>query len=164
MITDYEKYLSDWIDNVLSKPESILNNLPSCPYARAALKENKVKFQRSKNYIKDIDHLFDSWNTEIDVVVLVLDDDVDPTKLVEDVKTINEKYVPLGFGCLEDHVSILETLDTLIFNNGKYNLILCQPLDKLNKAAEALKSKGYYKNWSEEFYDSVVSWRFPKTS
>jgi hypothetical protein len=126
MTTDYEQYLSAWINNVLSKPESILNNLPSCPYARAALNENKVKFQRSKNYIKDIDDLFDAWNTEIDVVVLVLDDDVSPDKLVEDVKIINEKYVPLGFGCLEDHVGILETLDTLTFNNGKYNLILFQ--------------------------------------
>ena len=164
MTTDYEQYLKTWITDVLSKPESTLNNLPICPYARAALIDNKVKFVSSNNYVEDIEFLFANWNAEIDVVVLVLDANVDANRLVEDVEVINKKYVPLGFGCLEDHVNIPETLNDLTFNNGKYNLILCQPLDKLNKACEALKSKGYYKNWNKEFYDAVVSWRFPKTS
>ena len=164
MTTDYEEYLKTWILDVLSKPEPLLNNLPVCPYARAALLDNKIKFQRSNNYVQDIDNVFNSWNPEIDVVILVCDDNIDGTKFSQDVKEINKKYVSLGFGCLEDHVDIPEMLDNVTFNNGKYNLILCQPLDTLNKAAKILESKGYYKNWKKDYYDEVVSWRFPKTS
>ena len=164
MTTDYEQYLRTWILDVLSKPEPLLNNLPRCPYARAALVDNKVKFISTNNYVDDIEKLFADWNSSLDVVVLVCQNNIDPDKFSADVKSINDRYVPLGFGCLEDHVAVPETLEDIVFNNGKYNLILCQPLDKLNKASEQLKGKGYYNNWSSDYFDSVVSWRLPKTS
>ena len=164
MTTDYEQYLRAWITDVLSKPEPLLNNLPSCPYARAALLDNKIKFISTNNYVKDIELLFANWDSALDVVLIVCQDNIDPIKFSEDVKEINNKYVPLGFGCLEDHVAVPETLGNIVFNNGKYNLVLCQPLEKLNKASEQLKSKGYYNNWSKDYFDSVVSWRLPKTS
>lgn len=164
MITDYEEYLRSWITDVLSKPEPLLNNLPSCPFAKAALIDNKVKFITSNNYLEDIEILFDKWDHSYDVVVLVCQNNIDPEKFSLDMQEINKKYVPLGFGCLEDHVAVPETLGDIVFNNGKYNLVLCQPLDKLNKASQYLQTKGYYKNWSKDYFDSVVSWRLPKTS
>lgn len=164
MTTDYEQYLTNWIVNDLSKPEPALNNLPRCPFAKSALLNDKIRFQKSKDYVRDIDQIFSNWDDKIDVVILVCDDDIDPIRFSEDVSKINEKYVPIGYGCLEDHVAVSETVGDISFNNGKYNLILCQPLEKLNAASEYLKPLGYYKHWDKDYFDSVVSWRLPKSS
>lgn len=164
MTTDYEQYLKSWITESLSKPEPLLNNLPSCPFAKTALIDNKIRFVISNNYLEDIDSLFANWDSSFDVVVLVCQNDIDPEKFISDMQSVNSRYVPLGFGCLEDHIAVPETLGNIVFNNGKYNLILCQPLEKLNNASEYLQSKGYYKNWSRDYFDAVVSWRLPKTS
>jgi hypothetical protein len=73
---------------------------------------------------------------------------------------INNTIMPNGFVVLEDHLDIPETLGEVDFRNGKYNLILAQRTDKINDASLKLKEKGYYKNWSEDDFSAVVSWRF----
>lgn len=164
MTTDYEQYLSSWILDVLDKPQPWLNNLPSCPYAKQALVKNRVKFTRSSDYVADVYKLFENWNYDVDVVVLVCDDDVAADLFSEDVRKINDHFVPQGFACLEDHVNCVESVKDIVFNNGRYNLILCQPLTKLNAATEQLTKQGYYKHWDKNYYDQVVSWRvLPRT-
>lgn len=158
MTTEFD-FLKEWITDFLSKPQDLLNGFPPCPYARKALVDNKVLFFKSTDYASDIRKLFDDWNDEYDVAVCVVPNNVDKDAFVKDVAEINEQYISKGFGCLEDHKDIPENFYHLTFNNGRYNIILCQRLDKINDAAEKLLSKGYYKNWSKEMYDEVVAWR-----
>ena len=164
MTTDYEVYLRDWITQVLDKPQHWLNDIPICPYAKQALIKNKINFRRSYTYVADIHSLFKQWDPQIDVVVLVCDDNINSDLFSQHVAEINEQYVPLGYACLEDHIDCIEAVKDIIFNNGRYNLILCQPLDKLNAATTQLEKQGYYQHWSTDYYDQVVRWRFPKTS
>jgi len=163
MTTDYEEYLRDWILNFLSIPNELFNNLPPCPFARKSLVDNKIRFIKGDNYVEEISKLLDVWDAQFDVVVYVAPNDVNKDTFVEDVKFLNDVYIRRGFVCLEDHKDIPENFFNLKFNNGKYNIILCQQIDKINQASVALLKQGYYKNWSHELYDDVVSWRFLPT-
>jgi hypothetical protein len=164
MTTDYKEYLTTWITDVLSQPQGLLNSFPTCPFAKKALVDNKVQFLKSDDYVADIDSLFNNWDEQYDVAVVVCPDDVDANKFVDDVKAINESALPRGFVCLEDHVGIPETLHHLSFNNGKFNIILCQRTEGLNEASRALARANYYINWPDELYDDVVRWRFESLS
>jgi hypothetical protein len=64
-----------------------------------------------------------------------------------------------NFVLLEDHKDIEERIENVVFNNGKYNLILAQRKDKLKEASDKLHKTKYYENWSKDYYDQVVSWR-----
>ena len=162
MTTEFD-FLKNWINDFLSKPQDLLNGFPPCPYARKALVDNKVLFFKSENYVADIEQLFDNWDDSYEVAVCVVSDSVDKYEFINNVEQINERYISKGFGCLEDHKAIPENFYHLTFNNGQYNIILCQRLDKINDASDKLMSKGYYKNWSKEMYDEVVAWRSKRT-
>lgn len=158
-MTTASEYLKEWILNFLSEPQDLLNGFPPCPYAKKSLIENKIKFCSSVDYIKDICEAFDNWDDSAEVVIFIVPDDIDPTTFVDDIQKINEIYLKKGFVCLEDHKDIPEPFFNIHFNNGKYNLVLCQKLEKINQASEILLNKGYYKNWNKDMYDQVVSWR-----
>lgn len=158
MTTEFN-YLKEWILNFLSTPQESLNGFSPCPYAKKSLIDNRIKFYKTDDYFVDICNLFDNWDDAIDVVIYLVPDDVDKNKFVNDVKTINNIYLKQGFACLEDHKDIPENFCDLKFNNGKYNIILCQKTDKINHASAILFEKGYYKNWSQELYNDVVAWR-----
>lgn len=158
--TEYETYLREWADTVLSVPHELLNSLPVCPFAKKAMLQNQVEFIRTSDYVLDIEKKLNAWNEETHAVVFVCDDGIDPDKFVEDVKSLNRKFMPNNFVLLEDHVDIPEPFHGIQFNNGKYNLIIAQQLDKINEASRYLCREGYYMNWSDELYDDVVRWRF----
>lgn len=159
MTTDYKEYISKWITEVLDKPQPWLNNLPSCPYAKQALINNRIDIIRSYDYVQDIHNLFSDWHNQFDVVILVCNDDIDSEEFSINVAKLNDQYLPLGFVCLEDHVNCKEQVKDIVFNNGRYNLILCQQLSKLNAAMEQLTNLGYYEHWDNKYYNQVVSWR-----
>ena len=164
MTTDYEEYLKTWITDVLSQPQGLLNSFPTCPFAKKALVDNKVLFLKTDDYVADIANMFDNWNDQYDVAIAVCPDTVDADTFVKDVAQLNETYLSKGFACLEDHVDIPETLHTITFNNGKYNIILCQRVEGLNAASRMLARSNYYINWPDELYDEVVRWRFESLS
>jgi len=159
MTMDSEVYLKDWINNFLSNPLKELNGLSPCPYAKKALADNKIKFIHSENYDYDIRQLFEYWDESTDVVVVVVNDNTSVIEFQDTVDKINNDYISKGFLCLEDHVSIKEEVSGISMNNGKYNIVLCQYLEKIVTASKQLYSKGYYNNWSKEYYDFVMSWR-----
>jgi hypothetical protein len=158
MTTAYD-YIKEWIVNFLSQSSPVFNGLSPCPYARKALIDNKVNFITSVDYVTDITGILDNWNELVDVVVVVCPDDINPTLFEQAVLAINQQYLSKGFVCLEDHKDLPEVVNGLSLNNGQYNIVLCQRVEKLNQAADILKTKGYYIHWSKEYYDDVVTWR-----
>lgn len=158
MITESEQYLRSWIEEFLSKPEALLNGLPPCPYARKA----RIQFVETNNYIFDITQCLENWSNEYDVVGFICGE-VEPASFVLDVRCLNDYWLSKGFVCLEDHKDIPEKFHHLNFSNGRYNLILVQQTEKLNAASKQLADAGYYKNWSKDLYNDVVSWRLGGT-
>lgn len=158
MITESEKFLRQWILNFLSKPEPLLNNLPPCPFARQA----SILFLETEDYNKDIIERLESWDEQYEVVCFVCGE-IDSEKFVNDIKEINHRCLPIGFVCLEDHKEIPENFYHLDFRNGRYNIVLVQRLEKINSASKKLSSLGYYKNWTSELFDDVVTWRLDRS-
>ena len=67
--------------------------------------------------------------------------------------------MPINYVILEDHPLSPEYINGVNMNFGSCGLLLMQKLDKLNSASDQLRDKGYYKHWSKEDLDSVVTWR-----
>lgn len=68
---------------------------------------------------------------------------------------MNENYV-----ILEDHPFSPEYINGVNMNFGACGLLILQKLDKLNKASDQLREKGYYDVWSKGDLDEVVTWRY----
>jgi hypothetical protein len=68
--------------------------------------------------------------------------------------------MPINYVILEDHPDSPEYINEVNMNFGECGLLVIQKLDKLNKASEQLKEKGYYDVWSQQDLDDVVSWRY----
>jgi hypothetical protein len=72
---------------------------------------------------------------------------------------MNTELLKQNYVVLEDHPDNVEIINGVRMNFGLAGLLVVQKLDKLQQAAELLKSKGYYSCWSEAELDSVVTWR-----
>ena len=158
MTTEFETYMREWILNDLSAPIAILNNFSKCPYAKTAYLENKVKFYEITD-TNEIHTIVADWNEPLDVSVIKLPDSVDKDSIVDLVDNLNDLYMSKDFVFLDDHVDNEERMHDVVFNNGKYNVLFLQQKSKLDSAAKKLEKLGYYKNWTKEYYDEVVSWR-----
>lgn len=155
MTTEFETYMRDWILNDLSSPVALLNGFSKCPYAKTAFLDNKVKFFNDAE-IEDIIKAWDDNSIEVAVINL---GDISSYEISLKTELLNRIYMPLDFIFLEDHVDNEERMGDVIFNNGKYNVLFMQRKSKLDLATKKLEKLGYYKNWTEEYYEEVVGWR-----
>lgn len=152
-------YIEKWILGFLSTPHQILNNLPPCPYAKKAYLEHKVKIIEVVDYVKEITDFLNIWDNSYEVIIFVCPNNIDASSFIKEVEILNKHFMPKNLVLLEDHVEIEEKIQDLIFNNGKYNLVLAQRKDKLQEASEKLHKISYYQNWPKSYYDEVVGWR-----
>ena len=161
MTTEFETYMKEWILNDLSSPVAVLNNFSKCPYAKTAFLENKVLFaDGSTNLPVVVKNIIAHWdNQPTEVVVIHLGDSISSEDIETTVDTLNQQYMLEDFIFLDDHVDNEECMYNVVFNNGKYNVLFLQKKSKLDLATKKLEKLGYYKNWTEEYYNKVVGWR-----
>jgi len=154
--------LSDWIINFLDVPQTVLNNIAPCPFAKAALVNGKIRFVLgSDSVVQDMLMLNAQWDVEYEGVVLIYPSDINAENFVDSVEYVNNLfYRHSGLLALEDHPQIPETIAGLRFNNHKYAVVIVQRAEKLSKASEMLAKRGYYKNWSQQDLDAVIGWRW----
>ena len=96
----------------------------------------------------------------MDLVMLVFDPKVmDPETFEACVWRWNQTVDP-QFVLLDDHPDNEENINGVAMNNGKYAIVFIQKSDKLDEASKFLETKTkYYKVWSQENLDDVVTWR-----
>ena len=164
-----ESEIAEWIIDRLSVNLEQFNNLPACPFAKEALTKNKVKIHEltdkfsnrltMKDYfIAELENYSYHWPKKKEVIVLgCLPEYISSEELTDAVTEANERFLEKrGFIALEDHPADFEQVAGYNLNQGTYALILLQESNKLDKAREILKKKNYYKNWTPEYYESVV--------
>jgi len=160
--------IKQWINEFLSRPNSVFGGLPPCPYAQKAMIENKVQFVEL-NATADWTTIYQLiWNTDFDDkdVLCVI---VDPRQFTAQetasmADALNERFMPRDIVILEDHPKIPEQVKGVKLNNGKYTLFLAQRLSKLNRFSRMLESGPYYRNWSRTYLESVKGFRGRSTS
>lgn len=133
--------IENWIKKVsVVRPE--LGGFSICPFAK------KANYEILEI---DIDKIYPIKGK--DVVIYVLgESDLDTINWW--VEFYNKKYKDWLF--FEDCASYDTFINGVKTNNGKYNLILGQPKEKLEKFREILKKTEYYSYWSKEYYDEIV--------
>jgi len=133
--------IENWIKEVsVVRPE--LGGFSICPFAKKA---------NYKILEIDIDKVYPI--NDFDVVIYVLEE-TDLEAINWWVDFYNKKYKDWLF--FEDCASYDTFINGVQTNNGKYNLILGQPKEKLMKFREILKKTEYYSYWSKEYYNEIV--------
>jgi hypothetical protein len=156
---DIELKLIKWMIEV---PNPLLGNWVPCPFARQARVNNNISIKFSS--ISELTHMVRESVEMLEskeVVVVCFDhNDINPVELQAYVEGMNKTLMLKNYVILEDHPFAPEYINGVCMNFGHCGLLVIQKLDKLNKASDQLREKGYYNHWSKEDLDSVVSWRY----
>tara|TARA_R100001460_G_scaffold57534_1_gene97272 strand:+ start:2885 stop:3667 length:783 start_codon:yes stop_codon:yes gene_type:complete len=142
------KYILDWITK-LSEIRPELGNFAVCPYASASkfiILEEELRKVRPRV----------GW----DVVIYAVEDDHDSDFLYAMVDDYNRVYKTHKF--IADHRKSKTFINGVQTNNGKYNLVLCQPKEDLTEARKKLAKTKYYDYWDENYLEEVLEDDFDK--
>ena len=157
--------LRNWSKHALEIPNEHYNNLPPCPYAKAAWMNEKIAFEF--NYIDGEDLIYsciNNWKDDKEVLILIdffpmdLDElDIFLDDLNQDISqgkyNTKDMYL-LGFHPEDESNELLDgSLDMEEDSSPPYAMIFFQRLSKLQEASDSLRIKGYY-NICEDYYDA----------
>lgn len=138
------KEIFNWV-NTISEPRKEIGGNSICPFAKLAKRltihqvENKIVPPSDCNF---------------DVIAYCLDDSITLNDMNKICSDLNKTYPDLIF--LPDHKDRDTFINGIKTNNGEYNVILCQPKQKLKDARSALKKTDYYTYWNKEYLKEIL--------
>jgi hypothetical protein len=151
MITDADrtgilKEIRDWSKYALEVSSSDFNNLPPCPYAKAAWQENKVNilFKTDSEDYRTLYVTLSEWDDSKELIIIA------DTEFVEDPDKFH--YFVDSLFHPEDESN--ELIDDGTFEGEtetQYAMFFVQRLSKLERAAEKLRPLGYYDKYFREY-------------
>lgn len=157
------KEIMQWSAHVLEKPNAYFNNLPPCPYARAAWLEDKVSilFKHEDSY-QVLYSCVSQFDDAFDIVIIVdLSDAKSPDEFHEYFESLNEvisngMFIDkdiwvMGFHPDDEPSDFVKDVSFTPENDTVYSLIFVQRLSTLQQAADKLDKKGYYKSYADEY-------------
>jgi len=142
MFSEKELHILNWIKEV-SKLRKELNGFAICPFA------SNAKFKIVECSVEDINPI-DGYQ----VIIFIVEDYFDLSSVQFWVDFYNQKYEKWKF--FEDCGSYDTYINGIQTNNGKYNLILAQPTEKLRKFRENLAKTLYYDLWDDEYLKEIL--------
>ena len=142
MNEERNKYILHWISQI-SKIRPELGNFSICPYASGA--NFCVQEQKLSQIVP---------NSDFDVIINIVEDDIDANSLYETVDDYNRNYPNYKF--IADHGKTKTYIQEIQTNNGKYNLVLCQPRKDLTEARKKLAKTNYYEYWDKNYLKEVL--------
>ena len=142
MREEKNKYILHWVKQ-LSKLRPEIGNFSICPYASGA------NFQIIEEKLYKI-----TPNSEYDVIIYVVEDDISADFLYDAVDDYNRNYPEYRF--IADHGKTKTYIQGIQTGNGKYNLVLCQPRKELTEARKKLAKTTYYDHWNKNYLEEVL--------
>ena len=141
-MTEKENHILNWIREV-SKVREELNGFAICPFASNA----KYRIvECSASAIEPIE--------DMDVIIYIIEDEFNLDEVQKWVDICNSKYDEWKF--FEDCGTYDTFINGIQTNNGKYNLILGQPTQKLRKFRENLAKTSYYDMWDDDYLKEIL--------
>lgn len=164
-----ENDIESWIFNWVSQYNENLQAIP-CPFAKQAFVDNKILIREltpttdlsmAEYFECELENYTAHWPHDKEVVALGCKPNlISADNLEEIVSKCNQTFLKnRGYIALEDHPMAVEIIAGETMNQGEWALVLVQLKSKLDKASHILDKQGYYKTWSEENLNEVVSWR-----
>ena len=142
MKDEKSKYILRWIQEI-SKIRPELGNFSICPYASGA--NFSIQEQKLSEIVP---------NSDLDVIINIVEDDIDANSLYDAVDDYNRNYSDYKF--IADHGKTNTYIQGIQTNNGKYNLVLCQSRNELTEAREKLAKTNYYDYWDKNYLEEVL--------
>ena len=142
MKDEKSKYILSWIQEI-SKIRPELGNFSICPYASGA--NFSIQEQKLSEIVP---------NSDFDVIINIVEDDIDANSLYDAVDNYNRNYSDYKF--IADHGKTNTYIQGIQTNNGKYNLVLCQSRNELTEAREKLAKTNYYDYWDKNYLEEVL--------
>jgi hypothetical protein len=178
-LKNYQKLIYEdvylWSKHYLEVPNTHLNNMPACPFAKKAWKEDKVWIEIRNpeiGYRRQLNKLLRSLDFTKKEILIFCDPffrEFSLNKFQKEIDSFNSKYNRkdiyfLGFHpknppTEEDQEFLLNpTGDTSNLPDGRidFSMMLIQKFSQLYEASDRLKRMGYYDKWPQEYYDDVV--------
>ena len=146
-----ERDIRKWSHEFLEKPSDKLNGLPPCPYAKQAWLEDKVIFSINTGLDGLTEEIKKFDTHDYDIVVWANEDLPEMAYLDGWCDGVNEAMSIAEEAGLDFLVDDGVTDDTL-----EYCMVFVQLLSKLDDAALSLEKSGYYKEFPEWVYQSLV--------
>ena len=142
MKDEKSSHILHWIQEI-SKIRPELGNFSISPYASGA--NFCVQEQKLSQIVP---------NSDFDVIINIVEDDIDANSLYESVDDYNRNYPDYKF--IADHGKTKTYIQGIQTNNGKYNLVLCQPRKDLTEARKKLAKTNYYEYWDKNYLEEVL--------
>lgn len=141
-LTEKELHILQWIQKV-SEIRKELKGFAICPFASTS------KYKIIECSVSEIEPI-DGY----DVIIFIIEDDLNLNSIQSWVNFYNQKYKTWKF--FEDCGSYDTYIQEIQTNNGKYNLILSQPSEKLQKFRKKLAKTDYYNLWDENYLHEIL--------
>lgn len=147
----FDQTVEKWVLELLSTPSEAFGDLPPCPYAKKAWKEDNVivkKFVDYNQFEKDIE------NVDERVMIFYFDYPQLPSlKMLVNIVSMYKKRRPdLIF--YDEHPDSVEEVAGVRLNSGMTAIIVQDRKDLLRKRAE-LQKTGYYDNWTPKMKEKI---------
>lgn len=151
--------VEEWILSLTHSQES-LSNLPICPYAKQAYLNKRYSIIETEYDTIDL-NIEHADLIKYQVIIFKLKD-----YQSYDIETLRQKTNDLNNEFNKNDIVVLDNdpRDPFLINGVKttYNecyLWLIQSLSDLNDKSKELEKTNYYKHWTKEQLDDVVTWR-----
>jgi hypothetical protein len=143
MQTDIKEHIEGWIKH-LSIKQVLIGGLPICPFAQ------KATYEIVETDGTDIN----PPNTDFELIIYKLPDELQQEDFFKLAENCNKKFKKLLF--LPDYKDRKTSITGVQTNNGKYNLLMCQPRDSINLAREKLRKTNYYSYWDQTYFEEIL--------
>lgn len=154
--------IRQWSKHALEIPNKNYNNLPSCPYAKTAWKNNKVAFAlKTKNNYDIVYSLINKFHDSKDLIIVIdlcyennetfHNNLTNLNELIHQNKFNQRDIWLMGFHPNDDVNDLIDdgSFDEIV--SEEYSLIFVQRLSKLQESANKLKKLGYYDNYYNSY-------------
>ena len=166
ILIEVRKDIDYWIENFVEESNEFYDyKFPPCPYARSARLKNESTVHvydgssSVRQFIKDkVNWLINHDQYFVHLMVF-------PTRVAyypgihRFIKNLNKEIIPQDYFGLGGFAPGTTCKYPGLLNNKNYFVIGTNKLSKVLPAVEVLKSKGYYKDWSNKHYKSIVTTR-----
>ena len=144
--------LQNWILSYLSKPNSIFNGLPPCPYAKKAWLDGNVEIKKFISYDQIRNSLKDIVGSRVKIFYYEYPIVPSAEKLKSIVSWLGRDNPDYIF--YDEHPDTIEMIDDEMLNSGVTAIIVQERKDLLEKRAE-LQKTGYYDKWTPEMKERI---------
>jgi hypothetical protein len=151
-----ETEIREWSSSVIEMPNPYFNNIPTCPYAKAAWEKDLVKIVfdhngRDEQLLKFISGYDDDYDLVIIVETDYPEDQEGFHDAIDEVNSLISQDVwgdtdlwVMGFHPFDEDIDVLNGENFEPISEYSYGLVFIQRLSLLQGAADKLEAQGYY--------------------